>query len=402
MPSTMDDRILFWDDQYDSILDWYFRNPYTGIYTQLRFAPGGDGQNVSLVGLNFKDILAKADMSSSVSGVMNPIYSLGVFINVIAQANAVSALPQVPWRRKGYRAITALSKSSALGIAEGATINLASDPVIESYVQVNPDPAEIRIVKRFTHRLAFLSQVADTVTINDSMREMEVAWRRSLDKDILQPVATARSNNFESLERIAGDDTKTADDATAADFNLYNLTRSSNTWSRGSVVDAGTGGAPLTIAVLDSLYQAQVPFYTEFPTNKVFVTGPNTLLEWSRLEAAKQRFSLEPVEFTIGDGLRLSGQRGGFVLSAFRGQPIIFDDQVASTGSGAAVDNILSLDYSRESGLPRVGVAWGRPPEYFENADPVVAGHAVVGGFYGIGQTYCVQFPSQGKIFHLT
>lgn len=402
MTVSTDEKIVFWDDQYDSVLDWYLKNPYTGIQSSLRMAGLGDGQHAALLGMNFRDILAKADVNSALSGAYNPIYSLGVFINVIAQANAISALPQQPWRRKGYRAITALSKTSGLGIAEGATINLSSDPVTESYVQVNPDPSEIRIVKRFTHRLAFLSQVSDTITINDTMREMEVAWRRSLDKDILQPVATARGNNFEALERIAGDDTKTADDATATDFNLYNMTRSSNTWSRGTVVDAGTGGAPLSIALLDTLYGTQFPYYTEFPAGKAFITRPDTLLEWSRIEAAKQRFSLEPVEFTVGDGIRFSGQRGGFVLGAFRGQPIVPDDQVNATGSGATVGDILSMDFSREGGVPRVGVAWGRPPEYFENADPVVAGHAVVGGFYGIGQAYCVHFPSQGKIFHLT
>src|SRR5207249_10297851 len=156
MPEVFDKMSAF-DDDYASLTDWYVQNPDSGIYTKLDIvSPDMDGTNPSKIFLSIADLM-KSDLTSTTSGAANALYSLGVFINYAVQANAFGSLPKRPWKAQGYRAVSAASKTSGLGIAE-AQSGLGT-AVIPTYVQVKPVPKEIELVTSYTQRMGVISRI---------------------------------------------------------------------------------------------------------------------------------------------------------------------------------------------------------------------------------------------------
>ena len=382
MPNRYD-LIDCWDDQYGSVEDYYLSK----LAKLDIVSPTFDGTSPQRAVLSVRVLLTKADLTSADTGAVNTIYSLGVFIQYLTQANALGALPKRPWRRQGYRAVKTAAKTSAVGIAEAAALGTAVEPV---YFEVGPTPKEIELVSSYSARLAVLSQIADAVTVDQNRQVIERDFFRSLDKDLNGDATTVAGNNFESLDRVASKDGQQGIDA--GDEDLYGVDRSVETWFNAYVNDAATNRT-LGIELIDSLRENLEPRWESFPDEKYFQTGFDTWGRMGRLIGSQQRFTIEDVSFTVGDGIRTSpGMRTGFRIAAMDGIPVIRDDQTFQTAS--ELSNLHLWDTS----MDRLGIAWGRPVEYMEKDDPFVVGHVVKGMWYGIGEVFATYPRSSGKL----
>lgn len=389
MPSIWD-RIVAWDDKYTSVEDYYFDR-----LRQLRIvSPALDGTNAQLLNLDTKSLLAKADLTSADAGAVNAIYSLGVFLQYITKANALGALPKETWRRQGYRAVTTASKTSGLGIAEAAALGTAVEP---TYIEVGPTPKEIELVSSYAQRLAVLSQIADAVSVDQNRQTIEKDFFRSLNADLWGDVDVVAGNNFESLDRISSDFGEIADHTLdAGDADIYGVDRDAGaSWADANALTAASGtDRDLSVSLVDQLRQNQEPYWDSLD-RKVFFAPYGQHVKWSQLEAAKQRFGVSDVAFTVGDGITTSpGERAGFKIASWDAIPVVRDDNIPTAQSAGGAIYLFDQDY--------VGLAWGRPVEYLESDDPFQVGHTIKGVWYGIGELYCTQFKSQGKLSDLT
>ena len=355
--------------------------------------------------------LLKADspMLSTTAGTYQAIYGRKVWSQLNQEFNAFSILPKRPWDRSGWRVITEKPNSGVVhgGIAENGTLPETVKPVFQ---HVAAKPKTIAHSFDVSEVAVFLADKDDGLGDMRSVLKEEMGKHHAemVNKMLLTDSDTVAGNNFESLDRITGNDggssggltsmetgSAAADHCGATDLDIYSIDRSANSWSN-AVVNCGTdqdsaNRRTMSLDQLDDVFQRM----WELGGNpKVILTGYDTLMRLQQLLQAQQRFMEEKRVTPTYNGVKgVPGIEAGFIVATYNGVPIIPSKDVEKDGLSRMY--FLDTDY--------LYFSTAIPTQYFESGietgDPFAINRLGQEGLYRtMGEVWTTFFRAQGSI----
>tara|TARA_R100001443_G_C3362422_1_gene179298 strand:- start:4150 stop:5325 length:1176 start_codon:yes stop_codon:yes gene_type:complete len=360
--------------------------------------------------------LLKADspMLSSTAGTYQAIYGRKVWSQLNQEFNAFSILPKRPWDRSGWRVITEKPNAGVLhgGLAENGVLPDTVKPVFQ---HVAAKPKTIAHSFDMSEVAIFLADKDDGMGDIRSVLKEEMGKHHAemVNKMLLTDSETAAGNNFESLDRITGNDggssggltsmetgaTPGTDHCGASDLDIYSIDRSANSWSN-AVVNCGADRAAgqrrtFSLDQLDDVFQRM----WELGGNpKVMLTGYDTLMRLQQLLQAQQRFMEEKRVTPTYNGVKgVPGIEAGFIVATYNGVPIIPSKDVEKDGISRVY--FLDTDY--------LYFSTAIPTQYFESGietgDPFAINRLGQEGLYRtMGEVWTTFFRAQGSIRDLS
>jgi len=359
--------------------------------------------------------LLKADspMLSSTAGTYQAIYGRKVWSQLNQEFNAFSILPKRPWDRSGWRVITA--KPNA-GVVHGGLpeIGALPDTVKPVFQHVAAKPKTIAHSFDVSEVAVFLADKDDGLGDMRAVLKEEMGKHHAemVNKMLLTDSETVAGNNFESLDRITGNDggssggltsmetgAAAADHCGASDLDIYSIDRSANSWSN-AVVNCGADRAAgqrrtFSLDQLDDVFQRM----WELGGNpKVMLTGYDTLMRLQQLLQAQQRFMEEKRVTPTYNGVKgVPGIEAGFIVATYNGVPIIPSKDVEKDGISRVY--FLDTDY--------LYFSTAIPTQYFESGietgDPFAINRLGQEGLYRtMGEVWTTFFRAQGSIRDLS
>ena len=356
--------------------------------------------------------LLKADspMLSTTAGTYQAIYGRKVWSQLNQEFNAFSILPKRPWDRSGWRVITEKPNSGVVhgGIAENGTLPETVKPVFQ---HVAAKPKTIAHSFDVSEVAVFLADKDDGLGDMRSVLKEEMGKHHAemVNKMLLTDSETVAGNNFESLDRVTGNDggasggltsmetgaTPGTDHCGATDLDIYSIDRSANSWSN-AVVNCGADRASgsrrtMSLDQLDDVFQRM----WELGGNpKVILTGYDTLMRLQQLLQAQQRFMEEKRVTPTYNGVKgVPGIEAGFIVATYNGVPIIPSKDVEKDGLSRMY--FLDTDY--------LYFSTAIPTQYFESGietgDPFAINRLGQEGlFRTMGEVWTTFFRAQGSI----
>jgi len=356
--------------------------------------------------------LLKADspMLSTTAGTYQAIYGRKVWSQLNQEFNAFSILPKRPWDRSGWRVITEKPNSGVVhgGIAENGTLPETVKPVFQ---HVAAKPKTIAHSFDVSEVAVFLADKDDGLGDMRSVLKEEMGKHHAemVNKMLLTDSETVAGNNFESLDRVTGNDggasggltsmetgsSAGTDHCGATDLDIYSIDRSANSWSN-AVVNCGADRASgsrrtMSLDQLDDVFQRM----WELGGNpKVILTGYDTLMRLQQLLQAQQRFMEEKRVTPTYNGVKgVPGIEAGFIVATYNGVPIIPSKDVEKDGLSRMY--FLDTDY--------LYFSTAIPTQYFESGietgDPFAINRLGQEGlFRTMGEVWTTFFRAQGSI----
>jgi len=357
---------------------------------------------------------ADAPMLSSTAGTYQAIYGRKVWSQLNQEFNAFSILPKKPWDRSGWRVITAKPNAGVVhgGIAENGVL---PDTVKPTFQHVAAKPKTIAHSFDVSEVAVFLADKDDGLGDMRAVLKEEMGKHHAemVNKMLLTDSETTAGNNFESLDRITGNDggssggltsmetgaSSGTDHCGANDLDIYSIDRSANSWSN-AVVNCGAdraSGSRRTFSLdqLDDVFQRM----WELGGNpKVMLTGYDTLMRLQQLLQAQQRFMEEKRVTPTYNGVKgVPGIEAGFIVATYNGVPIIPSKDVEKDGISRVY--FLDTDY--------LYFSTAIPTQYFESGietgDPFAINRLGQEGLYRtMGEVWTTFFRAQGSIRDLS
>ena len=355
--------------------------------------------------------LLKADspMLSTTAGTYQAIYGRKVWSQLNQEFNAFSILPKRPWDRSGWRVITDKPNAGVVhgGIAENGTL---PETVKPTFQHVAAKPKTIAHSFDVSEVAVFLADKDDGLGDMRSVLKEEMGKHHAemVNKMLLTDSDTVAGNNFESLDRVTGNDggssggltsmetgSAAADHCGAADLDIYSIDRSENSWSN-AVVNCGSdqdsaNRRTMSLDQLDDVFQRM----WELGGNpKVILTGYDTLMRLQQLLHAQQRFMEEKRVTPTYNGVKgVPGIEAGFIVATYNGVPIIPSKDVEKDGISRMY--FLDTDY--------LYFSTAIPTQYFESGietgDPFAINRLGQEGlFRTMGEVWTTFFRAQGSI----
>ena len=356
--------------------------------------------------------LLKADspMLSTTAGTYQAIYGRKVWSQLNQEFNAFSILPKRPWDRSGWRVITEKPNNGVVhgGIAENGTLPETVKPVFQ---HVAAKPKTIAHSFDVSEVAVFLADKDDGLGDMRSVLKEEMGKHHAemVNKMLLTDSETVAGNNFESLDRVTGNDggasggltsmetgaSAGTDHCGATDLDIYSIDRSENSWSN-AVVNCGADRASgsrrtMSLDQLDDVFQRM----WELGGNpKVILTGYDTLMRLQQLLQAQQRFMEEKRVTPTYNGVKgVPGIEAGFIVATYNGVPIIPSKDVVKDGLSRMY--FLDTDY--------LYFSTAIPTQYFESGietgDPFAINRLGQEGlFRTMGEVWTTFFRAQGSI----
>lgn len=358
---------------------------------------------LSQYGVTVDGRIAKdAAVTSSTTGARNAIYSYGVFLGICLEANAYGILPKTPWPSTGYRAVQLPSASSGGGISEGGAI--------PATVKATYFENDLKI-KEVAHAFDMSSiqknlKGKDDVLVWEDHKDVEAqTFDNLINRMLLTDGNTLASNNLESIDRMidttaagvtgcgndAGDEDPWAlldrSETTAGDDNY-------NSWADAYVSHGGSGSTEtdreFSLSYIDTVMANTAAYWDGGSmNNKVFLTGFDTLYDWSQEMLPAQRLDVTRVTTGV-NGVQTHGNTdAGLVVKAYNGIPIIASNNVPQDTKSRVY--LIDLDYMSLWTL--------LAPEYLESSDPqAIDKFATEGVFHMQGELVATKFRGQGKV----
>jgi hypothetical protein len=356
--------------------------------------------------------LLKADspMMSTTAGTYQAIYGRKVWSQLNQEFNAFSIMPKRPWDRSGWRVITDKPNAGVVhgGIAENGTL---PETVKPTFQHVAAKPKTIAHSFDVSEVAVFLADKDDGMGDMRSVLKEEMGKHHAemVNKMLLTDSETLAGNNFESLDRITGNDGGSSggltsmetgasagtDHCGAADLDIYSIDRSANAWSN-AVVNCGADRASgsrrtMSLDQLDDTFQRM----WELGGNpKVILTGYDTLMRLQQLLQAQQRFMEEKRVTPTYNGVKgVPGIEAGFIVATYNGVPIIPSKDVEKDGISRMY--FLDTDY--------LYFSTAIPTQYFESGietgDPFAINRLGQEGLYRtMGEVWTTFFRAQGSV----
>ena len=356
--------------------------------------------------------LLKSDspMLSTTAGTYQAIYGRKVWSQLNQEFNAFSVLPKKPWERSGWRVITDKPNAGVVhgGIAENGTLPETVKPVFQ---HVAAKPKTIAHSFDVSEVAVFLADKDDGMGDMRSVLKEEMGKHHAemVNKMLLVDSEETAGNNFESLDRITGNDGSTGggltsmqtggtpgtDNCGAADLDIYSIDRSANAWSNAEVncgADRAAGSRrTLSLDHLDTIFQ-QV--WERGGNPKCILTGYDTLMRLQQLLQAQQRFMEEKRVTPTYNGVKgVPGIEAGFIVATYNGVPIIPTKDM--TKDGLSRMYLLDTDY--------LYFSTAIPTQYFESGietgDPFAINRLGQEGLYRtMGEVWTTFFGAQASI----
>ena len=353
---------------------------------------------------------ADAPMLSTTAGTYQAIYGRKVWSQLNQEFNAFSILPKRPWDRSGWRVITEKPNAGVLhgGIAENGTL---PETVKPTFQHVAAKPKTIAHSFDMSEVAIFLADKDDGLGDIRSVLKEEMGKHHAemVNKMLLVDSETVAGNNFESLDRITGNDggasggltsmetgsSAGTDHCGADDLDIYSIDRSANSWSNAEVncgADRAAGSRrTFSLDHLDTIFQQ---IWERGGNPKVMLTGYDTLMRLQQLLQAQQRFMEEKRVTPTYNGVKgVPGIEAGFIVATYNGVPIIPSKDVQTDGISRMY--FLDTDYMYFS--------TGIPTQYFESGietgDPFAINRLGQEGLYRtMGEVWTTFFGGQGSI----
>jgi hypothetical protein len=356
--------------------------------------------------------LLKSDspMLSTTAGTYQAIYGRKVWSQLNQEFNAFSILPKKPWERSGWRVITDKPNAGVVhgGIAENGTL---PETVKPTFQHVAAKPKTIAHSFDVSEVAVFLADKDDGMGDMRSVLKEEMGKHHAemVNKMLLVDSETTAGNNFESLDRITGNDggasggltsmetgaSSGTDHCGANDLDIYSIDRSANSWSNAEVncgSDRAAGNRRvLSLDHLDTIFQ-QV--WERGGNPKVILTGYDTLMRLQQLLQAQQRFMEEKRVTPTYNGVKgVPGIEAGFIVATYNGVPIIPTKDM--TKDGLSRMYLLDTDY--------LYFSTAIPTQYFESGietgDPFAINRLGQEGLYRtMGEVWTTFFGAQASI----
>ena len=351
---------------------------------------------------------ADAPLLSTTAGTYQAIYGRKVWSQLNQEFNAFSILPKKPWDRSGWRVVTAKpSKTVGGGIAENGTLPDTTKPTFQN---VAAKPKTIAHSFDMSEVAIFLNDKDDGLGDIRSVLKEEMGKHHAehINDMLCEDVTTVAGNDFESLDRITGNDggasggltsmetgAAAADHCGASDLDIYSIDRSANSWSNaevncGSNQDAANRRT-LSLDHLDSLFQQ---IWVRGGNPKVILTGYDTLMRLQQLLQSQQRFMEEKRVTPTYNGVKgVPGVEAGFIVATYNGVPIIPSKDVVKDGISRMY--FLDTDY--------LYFSTAIPTQYFESGietgDPFAINRLGQEGMYrSMGEVWTTFFGGHGSI----
>jgi len=353
---------------------------------------------------------ADAPMLSTTAGTYQAIYGRKVWSQLNQEFNAFSILPKRPWDRSGWRVITAKPNAGVLhgGIAENGTL---PETVKPTFQHVAAKPKTIAHSFDMSEVAIFLADKDDGLGDIRSVLKEEMGKHHAemVNKMLLVDSETVAGNNFESLDRITGNDggasggltsmetgsSAGTDHCGADDLDIYSIDRSANSWSNAEVncgADRASGSRrTFSLDHLDTIFQQ---IWERGGNPKVMLTGYDTLMRLQQLLQAQQRFMEEKRVTPTYNGVKgVPGIEAGFIVATYNGVPIIPSKDVEKDGISRIY--MLDTDY--------LYFSTAIPTQYFESGietgDPFAINRLGQEGLYRtMGEVWTTFFGAQGSI----
>jgi len=356
--------------------------------------------------------LLKADspMMSTTAGTYQAIYGRKVWSQLNQEFNAFSIMPKRPWDRSGWRVITDKPNAGVVhgGIAENGTL---PETVKPTFQHVAAKPKTIAHSFDVSEVAVFLADKDDGMGDMRSVLKEEMGKHHAemVNKMLLTDAEVVAGNNFESLDRITGNDggasggltsmetggSEGTDHCGANDLDIYSIDRNANAWSN-AVVNCGSDRASgnrrtMSLDQLDDTFQRM----WELGGNpKVILTGYDTLMRLQQLLQAQQRFMEEKRVTPTYNGVKgVPGIEAGFIVATYNGVPIIPSKDVEKDGISRMY--FLDTDY--------LYFSTAIPTQYFESGietgDPFAINRLGQEGLYRtMGEVWTTFFRAQGSV----
>ena len=353
---------------------------------------------------------ADAPMLSTTAGTYQAIYGRKVWSQLNQEFNAFSILPKRPWDRSGWRVITEKPNAGVLhgGIAENGTLPETVKPLFQ---HVAAKPKTIAHSFDMSEVAIFLADKDDGLGDIRSVLKEEMGKHHAemVNKMLLVDSETVAGNNFESLDRITGNDggasggltsmetgsSAGTDHCGADDLDIYSIDRSANSWSNAEVncgADRAAGSRrTFSLDHLDTIFQQ---IWERGGNPKVMLTGYDTLMRLQQLLQAQQRFMEEKRVTPTYNGVKgVPGIEAGFIVATYNGVPIIPSKDVEKDGISRIY--MLDTDY--------LYFSTAIPTQYFESGietgDPFAINRLGQEGLYRtMGEVWTTFFGAQGSI----
>jgi hypothetical protein len=130
------------------------------------------------------EVMKDAPVLTSTTGVYNAVYGQLVWSLVNQEANVFGLLPKTPWRKSGWRLMTAAATSSGYGgVSEGGNIPATIKP---SWVEVSNTLKTVAHAFDVSEVEEYLSDKDDAIGDMEYMREiMGVKHKEDMNKALL-------------------------------------------------------------------------------------------------------------------------------------------------------------------------------------------------------------------------
>ena len=343
-----------------------------------------------------------APVLTSTTGAVNAIYGAEIFIGFAMDANAFGVLPKKPWNHRGYRVAQAPSATSGAGVAEGGDIAASTKATFFE----NDIKSKVMTITAEMSTTQMLSEGKDDVIAWQSHRDLEAdTFKLMINGDLLGDANTLAGNNIESIDRMVGN---TAADVTgcgngAGDEDPWTLldrseTSSSednyNSWSDAYVSHGGSAGTEtdreFSLSYVDDILANTRIYWDNYGyDNKVFLTGSDTLQDWSQEFLPNQKLDVTRAQIGVNGVQTVQGQDAGVTLNSYQGIPIVVSNQVPQDTKSRVY--LLDLDY--------LGIDLLKPLTYYESDDyQLVGSFNRQGVFHMEGELVPYKFRGLGKV----
>lgn len=356
-----------------------------------------------------------APVISTTTGVYNAVYGSQAWVQLNMEANVFGVLPKVPFKRSGWRVITARA-DTLTNYGRGETAALP-DTVKPTFAEVSAKPKIHAGTFQNSEIQEFLATNGGDdayAAMADLRTYMGAEHKEAMNVTLMTQNGALASNNFESVDRVVGsyaeiNNCKENDESTpytANDLDIYSQDRDAGaTWADAYVNHNSSTVRSLLDSHLQSLVQNTLTNGANYE-GQTFLTGYDTWSTINQLYDTQVRYNVIGTA-TIQPGVNgiktLPGREMGTQVATLFGKPVIQSKNTVQDTGG--ISRIYLLDTSNPEGfdLPRLCLRIAKPTQYFEagmnQGNPFsVNVFGTKGMFRTMGELTCTFFAAQGKI----
>lgn len=352
--------------------------------------------------------LAKVDapILSTTTGYFNTTFGASVFQQLNTSSALFNLLPKFAYQRGGYRAQTTRFLNSGVGQAQNAAL---PDSIKPTQAQITVGIKEHAIKVEYSERQRLLAGTKDDVgfDVASILERAKVSFTYAFDADMNVKVATAASNNVESIDRVCSSyaEVTNCSDVGANNADIYGLDRDAAASFADAYVNHNSNVArPLTQNIVTSLIQNTTAAGAN-PAGQMWYTGTDTYEQLELLYQTQMRYT-NPDSFkakTNVNNQETAGNNFGMEMATLYGRPIYVAPagKVALPGN-SVISNLYLLDTSYDSvyNEPYLGLKVLQAPIIAETKLTSFPVHQKLGNeflIYAAMELECKRFNIQGK-----